>query len=217
MGAWVVLPLLLRSALRHKTARHGLILAISASVIAGSAFFVIYQPYIISRAQVGESIEMRSVADRIVFTDFALRAVSESRQNALIGIGAGNFPWRTSYFLVDTDYDLRGNNVHHIWLTMVVENGLVGLILFLSAVILGIENSLRQFKRDHMIERGVLLAMIPALGVIGLFDHYPVTLLHMQLLWWGVLAVAMSPPHKVQPTADVEAPPPVALPNTDHR
>ncbi|MEQ8672374.1 MAG: O-antigen ligase family protein [Aggregatilineales bacterium] len=200
-GAWLgfiagcvaLLPMLLRTPLKQTAARWGLATAIVLSILAGGGFITIYKDYLISRAQVGSSTEMRSVADRIVFTDFALRAASSSSQNTLIGIGAGNFPWRSSYYLVGTNYDLRGNNVHQIWLTVFVELGAVGFLMFSLGTMLGLEGGLRQFKRDGAVERALFIAIIVALGVIGLVDHYPVTMVQFQLAWWGLLGAAMCP------------------------
>jgi hypothetical protein len=39
--------------------------------------------------------------------------------------------------------------------------------------------------------RAVLLASVVALAVGGLFDHYPWTMLHFQVAWWGCLAGAL--------------------------
>ena len=200
-GAWIgfiagcvaLLPMLIRKPLKQATARWGLATAIVLSILAGGVFITMYKDFLISRAQVGSSTEMRSVADRIVFTDFALRAASRSTKNTLIGIGAGNFPWRSSYYLVGTNYDLRGNNVHQIWLTVFVELGLVGFVMFSLGTAIGLEGGLRQFKRDGAVERAIFIAIIVGLGVIGLVDHYPVTMVQFQLAWWGLLATAMCP------------------------
>lgn len=200
-GAWLgfgagcvaLLPLLIRKPLKLTGARWGLATAILLSIFVAGAFVAVYRDFLITRTQVTASTEMRSVSDRLVFTDFALRAASSSDQNTLIGIGAGNFPWRSSYYLVATTYDLRGNNVHHIWLTVFVELGLVGFTMFTFGTMLGIEGGLRQFKRDGLPERAVMLATIIALGIIGLVDHYPYTMLQFQVVWWGLLAAAMCP------------------------
>jgi hypothetical protein len=192
-GAFALLPLILPDA-RRAWPLVGLV--VGGAIVAGGLFFALYQPYLVARVQVGESIEMRSVADRIVFTDFALRAASESPESTLRGIGISNFPWRSSYYLVQTDYDLRGNNVHHVWLSAMAETGLIGLSLFTLATMIGISAVVAQVKRrdSESMYRAVLVAGVFALAIIGIFDHYPWTMLHFQVMWWGTLAVGASKP-----------------------
>jgi hypothetical protein len=72
----------------------------------------------------------------------------------------------------------------------------------------GIEAALRQLRRlrrseirplrDESVWRSALLAGFVALGIVGLFDHYPWTLLQFQVMWWGLLAACIRPadPHR---------------------
>lgn len=198
-GVFAVLPLL-RWPLRDRARRVQLLIAAALALAVGGAFVIGYRPFLAARAgSGGESIELRSVADRIVYTDFALRSISE---RPLLGVGIGNFPWRTSYYLLDTFYDLRGDNVHHVYLSAWAELGLVGFALLGVALVAGMEAALRALRRpapadafvtpwlDDRTARVALLAIVFALVVIGLLDHYPWTILHFQMLWWGALALA---------------------------
>ena len=202
-GAFALLALLLRYLTAYKYARYWLLVTIALTIIMGGVFFVNYRSFIIARTVSSESVEMRSVADRLIFTLFAYRALHSSPENTFLddeatqspliyGIGAGNFPWRSSYYLVETDYDLRGNNVHHIWLSALVETGLVGYGSLLISVLFGVDSALRQRKNSYLVERSVLITGFIALGIIGLFDHYPWTMIQFQILWWGILAIAIS-------------------------
>ena len=120
----------------------------------------------------------------------------------MLGVGIGNFPWRTSYYLVDTFYDLRGDNVHNVYLSAWAELGLVGFALLLVALVAGLAAAFRAARSpievagaswlDDRTARAALLAIAVAVAVIGLLDHYPWTILHFQMLWWGGLAVAGS-------------------------
>lgn len=197
-GVCAVLPLL-RWPLRDRARRVQLGVALGAAVAVGLAFLVGFAPFLAARAGAGEeSIELRSVADRVVFTDFALQSMLE---RPLLGVGIGNFPWRTSYYLVETFYELRGDNVHHVYLSAWAELGVVGFALLVVALIAGIEAALRAVRRrpaharwlDDRTARAALLAIVFALVVVGLFDHYPWTILHFQMLWWAALAVVGKP------------------------
>lgn len=196
VGVLAVLPLL-RGPLRDPARRKHLLFVVCVAVVIGGAFVWTFRPYLAARAGVGqESIELRSVADRIVFTDFALQSMLE---RPLLGVGIGNFPWRTSYYLVETFYELRGDNVHHVYQSAWAELGVVGFGLLLIALAAGLEAALRAARvnaaggtssPDNKTSRAALLAIVLALIIISFFDHYPWTILHFQMLWWGALATA---------------------------
>ncbi|MDX1993637.1 MAG: O-antigen ligase family protein [bacterium] len=215
-GAFALLPVLWRWLRRRENTRW-VLLAIGACLITGAVFGYSYRDLLIVRTGIGgENTEMRSIADRWVFSLFAYRALTESNQTLFFGLGAGNFPWRSSYYLAETDYDLRGNNVHHIFLSALVETGIVGYGLFVLAVFAGFEAGLRALKPDGLnadfVARACFLAGVVAYGIIGLFDHYPWTMLQFQTLWWGLLAMSAVPLNQPSPPgSSVPSPPPSAF------
>jgi O-antigen ligase len=163
------------------------------AVVTGVIFLLMYRPLIASRVGISEeSIEMRSVADRIVFTEIALDAINTS---PYIGIGAGNFPWYASHYLhYKTDYDLRGDNVHQVVLGIWAEYGLVGLILLGTNILTAIVGTMRNVSRYHQQrpERIAILGTTVALLAVGLFDHYSWTLIHIQILWFTLMSAGLS-------------------------
>ncbi|MFN8379566.1 MAG: O-antigen ligase family protein [Anaerolineae bacterium] len=194
-GGWVVGGLigllLLWPRLRRGEGVRALLLAAGLSALAAGLVLAAYAPFFAARAEASESVEMRSVADRIVFTDFALRAI---RENPLVGVGVGNFPWRSSYYLRDTFYDLRGDNVHNIYLLTAAELGLTGLSMLAVALFAGAGAGVRAVRiapGQPDANRAALLAIVAALLAVGLLDHYPATIFQTQALLWGCLAVAM--------------------------
>lgn len=190
VGAFVLLPLMLRHRLRQSAIRRHVFITLILTIMLGITFVLMYRPFLSARAGIGEeSIELRSISDRVVFNEIALTAITENR---VFGVGAGNFPWYASYYLFhNTDYDLRGDNVHNIMLSAWAELGIVGLTLFIVAQIAGIEAALQRIKNTND-ERAVFLAGFIALIAIGILDHYTWTILHFQTLWWGLIAAAMS-------------------------
>jgi O-antigen ligase len=173
-------------------------------VIVGIAFAIVYRPLLSARAGEGaEGVELRSVSDRAVYTHFSMRAVSENFQ---LGVGSGNFPWRASYYLSRTNFDLRGDNVHHVMLSAFAELGVVGFVLLTGALIFGVEAALNSIRRaPDARERACFLAAFLAFVIIGLLDHYPWTMLQMQLAWWGMLAAALGVGAKTAtPTQEVD-------------
>lgn len=168
--------------------------------LLGAAFFALYSPLLLSRAGIGaENTEMRSIADRIVYTDVAHRAIASS---PLIGIGAGNFPWYASvYLFYNTNYDLRGDNVHNIYLGLWADLGIIGLGLLLISLTSGAIAVLQQ--RDTA--RIALLAGAIAFTIIGFFDHYPWTLISSQTLWMSLLAAALASSPALESAAEQES------------
>lgn len=183
VGALFALPFIWRLANFWKN----IIQIVIGTVIVGTLFVAIFYPLLLSRAGISEqNTELRSVSDRIVYMDIARDAIEK---HPLRGVGAGNFPWYASnYLFYKTDYDLRGDNVHNIYLTVFSELGLIGFVLFMGMIASGIGAILQ--KRDT--ERIALLAIFVAWAIIGLFDHYIWTVIQTQTLWIGLLAVGMS-------------------------
>ena len=190
-GGFMIGALALLSALWHQRANlHWRRLALTLTLVLAAAalFFLLYQPFLLARAGIAtESIEQRSISDRMVFTEFALRAISEY---PLTGVGIGNFPWRASYYLMFTDFDLRGDNVHNIYLSVWAELGTVGLLLYLLALAAAI---LAAWRNRHNLNSAALLGGSIALAAIGLLDHYPYTFIQFQVALWGLMAAAGKP------------------------
>lgn len=163
------------------------------SVLAGAVFLWLYHPLVLARAGAGlENTEMRSIADRIVYTNIAWDAI---QNRPITGVGAGNFAWYASHYLFyNTDYDLKGDNVHNVLLMVWSELGVVGLGLFVLMVLFGIIATIQNIRRSNYgLTRIALLGATIAFLVIGLFDHYPVTLIHGQVMWLGLLALGVAP------------------------
>jgi len=177
--------------LREREIRIHSAITAGLALVVGVLFVANYGSFIRARAGITtESIELRSVSDRFVFIQFAERAIQE---NPIIGVGIGNFPWRTSYYLVEpafANFDLIGDNVHHVFLSAWAELGLIGLLLMTGTLFIGVEATLRSLRARPDPARIAMLAGFVALTAIGLLDHYPWSLPHTQVAWWGLLAVA---------------------------
>lgn len=189
-GTFAVLPLLRLYPLKGRW--RVLTAAAIGLIIVTVGFGVTFRPLLGARVGEGsENTELRSVSDRIVYTDFALRSIDE---RPLLGVGIANFPWRAQYFINDTFYDLSGDNVHHVVLLASSEVGLIGAGLWLAAQIAGLEAILRaraSFMNDPA--RLGLLAWAFALILIGLFDHYPWSTLQFQVAGFAALGLASRP------------------------
>lgn len=160
---------------------------VALAMIVVSLFVVQHRDLLLVRAGVSEaSIELRSVADRIVYVRIARQAIEE---RPMRGHGAGNYPWYAAnvLFYDFPQYDLRGDNVHNIYLGVWSDLGFIGFALLIAALTFGMFAALEQ----PSTEKYALVAGVVALSIIGHVDHYVWTLPHGQVLWFGLLAVAM--------------------------
>lgn len=190
-GAWIgfasaavlALPFLIRES--HFWRR--ILPLFGLSFLIGLIFLWFYQPLLLSRTGFNEeNTEQRSISDRLVYMEIAWDAIEN---HPIQGLGAGNFPWYASnYIFFRTDYDLKGNNVHNVYLTVWSELGLIGFGLFLAMLGAGTIAVLRKGSP----ERIALLAGVIAWAVVGLVDHYAWTLVLTQSLWLGILAAAIA-------------------------
>jgi len=185
-----------RSIWRHPIRRRQTGLIIAGTIILSLLFFVLYQPLILVRAGVnntGEITESRSLNERTIYNQVAVEAIKD---NPLLGVGIGNYPWYASHYLFfETDYDMRGDNVHNIYLAVQAELGLIGSLLFVIVIISGLAISFRtQVDKTISHYRHVVVSTVLALLVIGLFDHYLWTMLHFQILLLCLVAYCLKTP-----------------------
>ena len=170
-------------------------LAIACLVILmiGVAFSVTYYPYLLARAGEGaETTEQYSLGERTELNNAALVAIGES---PIVGVGAGNLPWRSAYVLAERNSIVQGNYPHNVWLTVLGETGIIGIILFggaISCAIVAGVRALRNGTADASFRAAVLAGFI-ALIIAGMFDYYPVTFFHFQVGWWALAAAALAP------------------------
>lgn len=191
-GGLMALLLLLRDLRRTSHLRIRLFFVILLLAVLAVLFALQYWPLLSARAGIGlERVELRSIADRVVYAQLAERAI---REYPILGVGIGNFPWRAAYYLTETQFDLRGDNAHQTYLQIWAELGTIGLGLFLSLVVSGSWLFIRQWRGGYLsANRTLLFCAFIALAIIGLVDHYPWTIFHFQLAWFTCLAGCASP------------------------
>ena len=109
------------------------------------------------------------------------------------GVGLGNFtilmPDFTSIKLAPWDFQ----PVHNIYMLLANEIGIVGFIVFsLLIATLIVYLFIYQNRKDSSEEitvRVFLLAVLIAIAVIGLFDHYPISVYQGQLLLFIIIGL----------------------------
>jgi len=108
----------------------------------------------------------------------------------ILGIGLSQFPVKLSSFA-----DIRNSwmiqPVHNIYLLMASEVGLLGLGFFLFFVICLIRNSLFKLKTNSQsVFNFSYIICVLCLLIIGLFDHFLITIQSGQLIFWLILGLS---------------------------
>ncbi len=169
---------------------------VAVMAVTATVFFIVYRPFLAARAGIGgESVELRSTSDRIVYNQIAFTAI---QQSPILGTGIGNFPWYAAkYLATETDFDLKGQPVHNIYLSAWSELGIIGLGLFICIIgltlLLGFKNVANAQSATTTLYYAGAFGAVAAFLLIGLFDHYTWTIIQFQAAFWGVMAVAVQP------------------------
>jgi len=154
-------------------------------IITSGIFLLLYHPFILARAGVSdEYVERRAVNERAIHLTIAYAAFEDA---PVWGVGIGNFPWYATYYLrYEMRVDMKGDNIHNVYLSALAELGIIGLVLMLG----GLGTALTVFPKD--LYRLGLWGGVMALAVVGLFDHYTWSMLTYSALWWGLMGAVLS-------------------------
>ncbi|MBI4363341.1 MAG: O-antigen ligase family protein [Candidatus Doudnabacteria bacterium] len=153
-----------------------LVLLISAMVMGLG-----YKSYIVSRAT--DVKDTRSINDRGLFNQFGIEAIKNS---PFLGTGIGNYipdlisrkslePWQYQ-------------PPHNVYLFQAAELGLVGLGLFLALVYQIFKNAWSRWPKN---ETYFFLSLVFVLLLIGLFDHYLITVQQGKLTLFTALGLLL--------------------------
>lgn len=164
-------------------------LAFGVGAVLTLVFVITYRPLVFARTGVGdESNELRSISDRALFTEYAIRMIS---QHPLEGLGIGMNAWAAAQMIHDDprQIDMQAQSVHNVPLLIWSELGLVGLLLWLVALG-GAALIVWQCPNPDPLLLGFVAGVIVLL-VIGLFDFYTWGIFQYELLWWGLLGALL--------------------------
>ena len=170
------------------------VLAVVALCVT-SVFGLTYAKFVMARAGVGgEVTELRSVTDRRIFVQIALDIVGQHPligNRPVTGVGLANFPYAAARWLFRSPYsELKPDYVHSYPLLVITELGFTGFILWSLLLAVGAGIAWESARDPFAVGIG---AGAVALLTVGLFDHYPWTILHFALLLWACIGVAMRP------------------------
>lgn len=154
------------------------------SLLAGIIISIITFTPVISRL-VGTTLSEESVTQR---TGLLKSASVMIRDHAFFGVGLNNFLPALSHVQQPASSTFYLQPVHNIFLLFLAETGLVG-VLFLAYFLY---KTFLQLKIHPALIRLTLIIILFAVSVIGLFDHYWLTLQQGQLLLTFLLGLCWS-------------------------
>lgn len=196
-GAYLALAisgtLLLILLYRAKRWTSGLALTVILTLIIGLTFAAVYHPFLLARIGDGnETTEQYSLGERTMLNAAAVNAIQDS---PLMGIGGGNMPWYSAYWLYERNSPIQGNYPHNAGLTIWSELGLVGLVIWALCIISAVIGTFRTLsqKPPDFVYRAALFAGFIAFTVAGLTEYYPVTMVQFMVSSWGLVAAALTP------------------------
>jgi O-antigen ligase len=142
---------------------------------------------------VGEQrLEVESIRLRVTFAQQAMTVIQNTRG---LGTGIGNYTLGVYGFVNDNWPFWYYQPVHNIYFLVLAEVGILGLGLFLAAILSLLRAALRQLKS---LETLFLSLGLCSLLIIGMVDHYTWTLYFGILTFWlviGLMLRQISPPN----------------------
>lgn len=130
------------------------------------------------------SVEITSIAERLTL---AQAAFDVAKLNPLFGVGSGNFILELSKFDLFTISQVRLlQPVHNIFLLVLAENGILGVLLFSFVLLVVFRQAVSNIK----------IALFIVILIYLSVDHFFVTLQQGQFLFWFTLAYIISSPNK---------------------
>jgi O-antigen ligase len=153
-------------------------------------FLIIFlAPLLFVRFESAFNFDKLSLIRREELTENAFLLI---QQNPVVGVGLNNYiPVAvSSSFLTGTNRFLQP--VHNIFLLMMVETGLVGLIALLILFIV----PLIMIGSDNLLTKQQVLTLLLVISILGMLDHYFLTLPQGQRLIfmiWGLIWVKKLP------------------------
>ncbi len=170
----------------HAVRKRALSMAVTVFVVS-ACFAVFMWPTVVARMTISASDE--AVRLRIKYNNDAIASGTGLlwRIN-WTGVGIGNFTtWLSRYDPSMPSFMYQP--AHNIYLMVYSETGLLGLLFWLAWLALTIRTFWRAHAPQPIVRVGVL-ALLSAVLIIGLLDHFYWTLQQGRLLWWATLALA---------------------------
>lgn len=169
--------------------------------------FMIHNPYFIILFLIGilllglttpfgaRFIELKLTDEAIAHrASLIASSIAMIQDHPILGVGLNNFLVNLPFYQIDSTPLFYLQPVHNIFLLILAETGLVGLILFVWLIFSTykkIMNHESRIKNMSIIHNSYFLILSSVL-ILGMFDHYFLTLQQGQLLFSFILGLCWS-------------------------
>lgn len=146
--------------------------------------FVILIVFLLAQTPFGTRLIQTNLAEEAVVqrTELIRSSVEMVAQQPLVGVGFGNFLPVLATVTNPLPLNLYLQPVHNIFLLVLAETGIIGLIFFLWFLTNTYKRLFQKVKKGQGIPYRIFIVLLSLLLVLGSFDHYFVTLQQGQLL-----------------------------------
>ncbi|MGI6225523.1 MAG: O-antigen ligase family protein [Peptococcales bacterium] len=129
------------------------------------------------------NLEQQQVQERLIFAQDALKILKD---NLLLGTGGGG--WKAEYRQYQT-FLYHTSETHNHYIQILVENGLLGFLVYLSLWLILLSNIYRKLKQERSMENITLAILVISIFLHSFIDFdlsYPA----LTFLWWILLAIS---------------------------
>ncbi|MFA6228396.1 MAG: O-antigen ligase family protein [Patescibacteria group bacterium] len=177
LAALIILMICLGYWLKNKKLWPQYLAIILAPLLIFATLSFIFNPLVLARADLAGRLENNSLAERETQVSQALGLI---KNQPLLGAGLNNYTYALHrQSPLSPAYSLQP--VHNLYLLILAELGVIGLIISLVLFYLIIKNSKKSFA----------LLPLTALLIISLFDHYFFTQYIGLMIFWLALTLAL--------------------------
>lgn len=138
---------------------------------------------LLARILGNQALELQSIELRFAFTEQALTLI---KNHSLLGLGIGNYTLGVFEEINNSWPGYYYQPVHNIYLLILAELGILGLVLFILILALLIW---RLAKIVPSLEKTIVFLALLSVLVISVFDHYFWTLYFGVMMFWIILGL----------------------------
>lgn len=144
---------------------------------------IIFQSAVSPRLEIKERLEKKSLEERAIYTKESFLII---QKHFMAGAGKGNFTESVRREINEKKNPWEYQPVHNIYLLSATELGIIGLFFYSIFIIASLA---RTIKTKNYLG----IALIMALAIIGVFDHYVWSFYSGIIIFWLIFGISQKP------------------------